>query len=207
MVTKHEGTGGCVTLASVKEQLLYEMGDPRRYITPDCIADFTTIRLEEEGENRIRVHGVRGGPPTDLLKVSIAYADGYKAVGTLVYAWPDAVEKAQMADRVLRERMDRLGLSFDEVLTEYVGWNATHGPLAGAPPPELPEVTVRWGVRSRDRASVERFTKEIAPLVLAGPPSVTGFAGGRPAVQEIMAYWPALIPKTEIQIDVEVVTA
>jgi hypothetical protein len=109
------------------------------------------------------------------------------------------VEKAQAADRVLRERLDRLGLKFDEVLTEYVGWNATHGPLAGPPPEGLAEVTVRWGVRGQDRAAVERFTKEIAPLVLAGPPSVTGFAGGRPAVQEIMAYWPALIPKSEIE--------
>jgi hypothetical protein len=208
VVTKHEGTGGCVTLGSVKEQLLYEMGDPKSYITPDVVADFTSIRLEEEGRDRVRVYGVRGGPRTDMLKVSIAYADGYKAVGTLVYAWPDAIEKAQAADRVLRERMDRLGLRFDEVLTEYVGWNAAHGPLAG-PPPDLPEVTVRWGVRGRERAAVERFTKEIAPLVLAGPPSVTGFAGGRPAVQEIMAYWPALIPKTEVEphLRVEVVEA
>jgi hypothetical protein len=209
VVTKHRGTGGRVSLATVKEQLVYEMGDPRGYITPDVVADFTTIRLENAGPDRVRVHGVRGGPRTDLLKVSIAYADGYKASGTLVYAWPDAIEKAQMADRVLRERMDRLGLRFDEVLTEYVGWNATHGPLAGPPPPDLPEVTVRWGVRGQDRAAVERFTKEIAPLVLAGPPSVTGFAGGRPAVQEIMAYWPALIPKSEVEphLKVEVVTA
>jgi hypothetical protein len=199
VVTKHEGSGGLVSVATVKEQLLYEMGDPASYITPDVVADFTSIRLEDAGENRVRVHGVRGAPATDMLKVSIAYTDGFKAVGTLVYAWPDAVEKAQAADRILRERMDRLGLAFDEVLTEYVGWNACHGPLAGPPPPDLPEVTVRWGVRGHDRAAVERFTKEIAPLVLAGPPSVTGFAGGRPAVQEIMAYWPALVPKNEIE--------
>ena len=121
------------------------MGDPKSYITPDGIADFTTIQLEEVGPDRVRVSGVRGGPPTDMLKVSIAYSAGYKAVGSLVYAWPDAVAKARAADRVLRERLDRLGLRFDEVLTEYVGWNATHGPLAGAPPPDLPEVTVRWG--------------------------------------------------------------
>lgn len=209
VVTKHDGTGGRVSLATVKEQLVYEMGDPRSYITPDVVADFTSIHVEDAGPDRVRVHGVRGGPRTDMLKVSIAYADGYKASGTLVYAWPDAVEKAQAADRVLRERLDRMGLKFDEVLTEYVGWNATHGPLAGPPPADLAEVTVRWGVRGQDRAAVERFTKEIAPLVLAGPPSVTGFAGGRPAVQEIMAYWPALIPKSEIEphLRVEVATA
>jgi hypothetical protein len=199
VVTKHDGTGGRVSLATVKEQLVYEMGDPHSYITPDVIADFTTIRLEQDGPNRVRVHGVKGKAATPFLKVSIAYADGYKASGTLVYSWPDAVEKAQMADRVLRERLDRMGLKFDEVLTEYVGWNATHGPLAGPPPADLAEVTVRWGVRGKDRAAVDRFTKEIAPLVLAGPPSVTGFAGGRPAVQEIMAYWPALVPREEIE--------
>jgi CBS domain-containing protein len=209
VVTKHDGTGGRIDPAVVKEQLLYEMGDPTEYITPDCIADFTSISLEDAGENRVRVKGVRGRAATDFLKVSVSYNDGYKAVGTLVYSWPDAVEKAQAADRILRERLDRLGLHFDEVLTEYVGWNATHGPLAGPPPADLPEVTVRWGVRSSDRKAVDRFSKEIAPLVLAGPPSVTGFAGGRPRVQEIVAYWPALIPKTEIDphLKVEVRTA
>jgi hypothetical protein len=209
IVTKHDGTGGRVAVPTVKEQLLYEMGDPRSYITPDVVADFTSIRLEDAGRDRVRVHGVRGGPATDMLKVSVSYSDGYKATGTLVYSWPEAVEKAQAADRVLRERLDRMGLRFDEVLTEYVGWNATHGPLAGPPPADLAEVTVRWSVRGPDFAAVDRFTKEIAPLVLAGPPSVTGFAGGRPKVQEIVAYWPALIPKTEIEpfLKVDVVTA
>lgn len=199
IVTKHEGTGGRITVATVKEQLLYEMGDPRDYITPDGVADFTTIHLEQVGLDRVRVSGVRGRPATDRLKVSIAYAAGYRAVGTLVYVWPDAIEKAQAADRILRERLDRLGLQFDEVLTEYVGWNAAHGPLAGEPPTDLPEVTVRWGVRSADFAAVDRFTKEIAPLVLAGPPSVTGFAGGRPRVQEVVAFWPALIDRRVIE--------
>ncbi len=204
VVTKHEGTGGRITAATVKEQLLYEMGDPKVYITPDGVADFTTIQLREEGENRVRVSGLRGGAATGMLKVSIAYSAGYKATGTLVYSWPDAAEKAQAADRILRERMDRLGLHFDEILTEFVGWNATHGPLAGEVPPDLPEITIRWGVRSSDRAEVDRFTKELAPLVLAGPPSVTGFAGGRPRAQEVGPHWPALIPKSEIEPDLRV---
>ncbi|HKJ92929.1 MAG TPA: acyclic terpene utilization AtuA family protein [Longimicrobiales bacterium] len=208
VVTKHQGTGGRITPAVVKEQLLYEMGDPHEYITPDAVADFTTIRLDDDGENRVRVSGVRGGPPTDKLKVSIAYHDGYKAAGTLVYVWPDAVRKAQAADRVLRERLHRLGLEFDEIRTEFVGWNAAHGALAG-PAPDLPEVQLRVAVRARDRAPVERFTREIAPLILSGPPSVTGFAGGRPRVQEIMAFWPALIDRHEIEdhLHVEVVQA
>jgi hypothetical protein len=206
-VTKHPGTGGVVSVPSVTEQLLYEMGDPRGYITPDCVADFTSIRLAADGADRVRVSGVTGKPATDFLKVSIAYRHGFKAVGTLVYAWPDAYAKAREADRVLRARLERLGLRFDEVLTEFVGVNATHGPLAGAPSPDIAEVQLRVGVRSGDKAAVERFTRELAPLILNGPPSVTGFAGGRPKVEEIVAYWPALVPKREIHPQVRIVAA
>lgn len=203
-VTKHKGTGGVVNLASVKEQLVYEMGDPVNYITPDGVADFTSIRLRQAGRDRVEVSGIRGRPRTGMLKVSIAYFYGYKAVGTLVYAWPDPWEKARRADRILRGRLAALGLEFEEILTEYVGVDATHGRLAGPPSPDLAEVQLRVGVRARDRAPVERFTREIAPLVLTGPPSVTGFAGGRPAVEEIVAYWPALIDRTEIEPHVQV---
>ena len=204
VLTKHDGTGGRISPAIVKEQILYEMGDPAAYITPDGIADFTTIRLEADGPDRVRVHDVKGGPRTDRLKVSISYRAGFKAVGTLVYAWPDAVAKAQKADAVLRERLDRLGLAFEEIRTEYVGWNATHGPLAGPPPEDLPEVELRVAVKGPDKAPVERFTREIAPLILSGPPSVTGFAGGRPRVQEIVAFWPALIDRSAIEPGIEV---
>ena len=207
VVTKHENTGGLVSIPTIKEQLVYEMGDPHEYITPDCVADFTSIRLEDAGRNRVRVHGIEGRPATEFLKVSISYSAGYKAVGTLVYSWPDAYAKAQAADKILRARLERLGLKFEQILTEFVGANATHGRLAGEPSSELPEVQLRVGVRGADRASVERFTKEIAPLILTGPPGVTGFAGGRPKVEEIVAYWPALIPKTEIETHVEVTEA
>ncbi len=205
VVTKHERTGGWVIIPSVKEQLVYEMGDPHEYITPDCVADFTTVQLEYEGRDRVRVFGIEGRAATDTFKVSISYSAGYKAVGTLVYSWPDAYDKALVADRILRARLDRLGLKFDQILTEFVGANATHGPLAGVPRNDLPEVQLRVGVRGEDRAAVETFTKEIAPLVLTGPPGVTGFAGGRPKVEEIVAYWPALIPKQEITAAVEVI--
>jgi len=204
-ITKHDGTGGRVNVQSVKEQLLYEMGDPHEYITPDCVADFTTIHLEDNGPDRVRVFGIKGRPATDSLKVSISYSSGFKAVGTLVYAWPDAYAKAKAADKILRARLDRLGLHFDQILTEFVGANATHGPLAGEPPADLAEVQLRVGVRGNDRAAIERFTKEIAPLILTGPPAVTGFAGGRPKVEEIVAYWPALIPKAEIESHVETI--
>jgi hypothetical protein len=205
VVTKHPGTGGRVSVPSVTEQLVYEMGDPHAYITPDVVADFTSIHVAPDGENRVRVHGISGGPATPYLKVSIAYRAGYKAVGSLVYSWPDALEKAQLADRIMRERLDRLGLTFDQVLSEFVGANATHGHLAGDGH-DAPEVQYRIGVRGDDRASVERFTREIAPLVLNGPPSVTGFAGGRPKVEEVIAYWPALIDKRVVTTTVEVMS-
>lgn len=204
VVTKHPGTGGRVSIPTVTEQLVYEMGDPHSYITPDVVADFATIELADDGSDRVLVSGIKGRPPTDKLKVSIAYRAGFKAIGTLVYAWPDALDKAQLADRILRERLERLGLHFDKVLTEFVGANATHGPLAGDHH-DAPEVQLRFGVRGNDRGAVERFTREIAPLVLNGPPSVTGFAGGRPKVEEIVAYWPALIDKSVVKTKVDII--
>jgi hypothetical protein len=204
-ITKHPRTGGRISVPGVTEQLVYEMGDPRRYITPDCVADFTTIHLAKAGKDRVRVSGVRGGPRPAQLKVSIAYQYGYKAVGTLVYGWPNAVAKARDADKVLRRRLADLGLGFEAILTELVGFDATHGPLArrAARDFDPPEVQLRIGVRARDLAPVERFTRELAPLILNGPPSVTGFAGGRPKPEEIVAYWPALIDREEVQPCVE----
>jgi hypothetical protein len=206
IVTKHAALGGRVTWATVTEQLVYEMGDPEEYITPDVVADFSTIKLRDLGEDRVRVSGVRGRQRTDKLKVSIAYHDGYKATGSLTYAWPDAFEKAERADEILRGRLAYLGLEFDEIRTEYVGAGACHGPLAGPPLEELPEVTLRVGVRGSDRAAVAAFTREMAPLILAGPPSVTGFAGGRPRVQDVVAYWPALVDRGVVESRVRVET-
>ncbi|MEK7856679.1 MAG: acyclic terpene utilization AtuA family protein, partial [Acidobacteriota bacterium] len=228
VVTKHEGNGGRVNIQSVKEQLLYDMGDPHEYITTDVVADFASINLEPAGDNRVKVFGITGHPKTDFYKVSIAYLGGYKSVGTLVYSWPDALEKAKTADKILRQRLENLGLTFDLILTEFVGVNATHGHLALPkdedsevnadassssliPHPsslkDIPEVQLRVAVRGQSKADIERFTKEIAPLILTGPPSVTGFAGGRPKVEEIMAYFPALIPKSLIQTKIEIVEA
>jgi hypothetical protein len=197
-VTKHPGTGGRVDRRSVTEQIVYEIGDPTRVVTPDVVADFTAIRLIDEGNDRVRLEGIRGEPATDSYKVSIAYSAGWTAAGTLLYTWPDAVEKAQAAGAQLRRRFERLGYRFDAVHTELVGWNAGHGPMTGPPPADAPEVQLRVAVRSEDRGSVERFSREMAPLVLTGPPSVTGYAGGRAKVQEVVAYWPALVAKRAV---------
>ena len=198
-VTKHPGTGGRVTVAGVTEQLVYEIGDPTKYITPDVIADFTTIQLQQAGPDRVAFSGIRGKAATDHYKVSISYSAGYKAVGTMTYGWPDPVKKARAADQILRTRLDRLGLRFDAIHTEFVGANACHGSaLSGEPSPDLAEVTLRVGVRHSEAAAVERFARELAPLALNGPPVVTYPSGGKPKVEEVIAYWPALVPKSEI---------
>jgi hypothetical protein len=194
VVTKHESLGGLVDERTIKEQLVYELGDPKEYITPDVTVDFTSILLEKEGENRVAVKNIKGIKATDLYKVSISYYDGYTCTGGLTYVWPDALKKAKKADEILRKRLDRLGLKFDEIHTEYIGYNAGHGAIS----PDLNEpneVIMSIGARGKIRASLERFSREIIPLVLTGPPSVTGFGGGRPRVREIFAYWPALLPK------------
>ena len=207
VVTKHPDLDGRVTWATVTEQLVYEMGNPKEYITPDVIADFSTIVLQDLGNDRVLLSGACGREQTESLKVSIAYHDGYKAIGSLTYAWPDAYEKAQRADEILRGRLDYLGLEFEEIRTEYVGAGACHGPLLAGPPlADLPEVTMRVGVRAHDRHAVTRFTRELAPLILAGPPTVTGFADGRPRVREVVAYWPALIDRHVVEDGVTVET-
>ncbi len=197
VITKHENTGGLVSLATVKEQLLYEIGDPREYITPDCIADFTSIRLRPDGSNRVLVSDIKGRPATPFYKVSASYHDGYAAFGTLTYAWPDALEKARAADAILRTRLADLGCVFDEIRSEFLGLDSCFGPLATIPD-EINEVVLRTGVRGKDKGHVARFGQELAPLILTGPPSVTGFAGGRPKPSDVIAYWPALIPKTAV---------
>jgi len=204
IVTKHEGTGGRVNSDVVKEQLLYELGDPRNYIGPDCVADFTSIQLADAGRDRVSVSGIQGAPRPPMLKVSISYEWGFKAIGTLVYSWPDALDKAQAADRIVRERLAALGLSFDEIYTELLGVNACHGPAAH-PPSDPPEVQLRIGVRGKDRKAVDRFTRELVPLVLNGPPTATGFGDGRPPVREVVAYWPALLSRDEVTTHVEVI--
>jgi len=192
-ITKHEGTGGLVRSDVIKEQLLYEIGNPSEYITPDCIADFTTIHLEDVAPNRVRVFGIKGKPATPFYKVSISYSDGWTAFGSLTYSAPDALKKAKRADEILRARLNNLGLTFEEIRTEFIGANACHQHLENVA--HVNEVQMRVGVRDRDKKKVERFGYEIAPLILTGPPSVTGFAGGRPKPSEVVAYFPALMRK------------
>jgi len=189
VVTKHEGTGGAVTVRTVKEQLVYEMGDPRSYITPDVVADFASAKLEQAGRDRVRVWGVRGRPAPSSLKVSAAYADGWKANGTLIISGPEPLAKSKAFAKLFWER---LGIEFEETLTEHVGASACWGPLAPANEPN--EVLLRLSVRDAERAKIEAFSKMVPAVILSGPPGVA-VTGGRPQAQEVVAYWPALVPR------------
>ncbi len=188
VVTKHPNTGGLVTVATIREQLVYEMGDPSAYLTPDVVVDFGSIQLEDAGSDRVRVSGVRGAAPTNLLKVSMSYNDGYKASGGVIVCGPDARSKADKFGEILWGRLPE----FEHNLTEAVGANATWGPLS--PKQDSAEVMARFGVRDHDRTKVREFAKMVPALVLSGPPGV-GVIGGRPAVQDVVAYWPCLIPR------------
>lgn len=199
-VTKHEDTGGLVSEQTVKEQLLYEIGDPKEYITPDVIADFTSVNLEPAGENRVHVYGIEGRPETDTYKISASYNDGYKLSSTLVYSWPGALKKARKAGEILKGRAQALGLNFDDFRVEYVGVNGCNeqpvtDELLEA---EHEEVQMRVSLSGKSREDLNRFGKEVAPLILTGPSGVTGFAGGRPKASEIVAYWPALLDKEAV---------
>jgi hypothetical protein len=209
IVTKHEGTGGAVTLDTVAHQLAYEMGDPAAYLTPDVIADFTSFNLSQDGTDRVRISGVKGCPATPYYKVSMSYADGWKSVGELTISGPEALEKAQLCAQIVWDRLASDGCEFapSERLEEYVGAGVCHRGIAGAETTTPPEVVLRMGVKGPDRAKVTRFGPELVPLVTSGPPGVTGFAGGRPKATEIIGFWPALVSKDKIQTSVSVLTA
>jgi hypothetical protein len=207
-VTKHPGTGGMVTVDTVGEQLMYEMGDPTGYLTPDVTADFTSIQLAQEGPDRVRVSGIRGRAKTPFLKISASYLAGWKATGQLTVSGPRAVEKARLCADVVWERLERAGVTFPESEreVELVGVSACLPGVLPAPA-DPPEVVLRLGVRDADRRKVERFGMELAPLVTSGPPGVTGFAGGRPKPQEVVAYWPALLARETVEEHVRVSVA
>jgi hypothetical protein len=189
-----------VNRETLSEQLLYEVGDPSRYLTPDVVADFTSIAIEDTGKKSMRVRGARGLPATDSYKVSIAYRNGYTSSGTLVIAGSDAAAKAQLCGEALLRRLD---YAFEKCNIELLGAGAcAPGIVTGSPP----EIVLRVSVQDPNREMVERFTKEFAPLVTSGPPGVTGYTTGRPPVREVFAYWPALIDKRAVNPTVEILT-
>jgi hypothetical protein len=194
---KPDGSGGAVNRETVAEQLLYEVGDPAAYLTPDVVADFTSVTFRDADRDRVQVTPAKGRPATDTYKVSISYRDGWQAAGTLVILGPHARRKAEAAGAMLIERLRRVGVEPERHLIEMLGTGAcVPGVLRDAPEPV--EVVLRVAVQDSRRAVVERFTKEFAPLVTSGPPGITGYTTGRPPVREVFAYWPALIDKRAV---------
>ena len=203
-ITKHENTGGLVNRETVGEQVLYEMGDPNHYISPDVCVDFTSFKLNDLGDNKVAITNVVGLTPTDTYKVSISYFAGYKATGQLTVSGPNAYEKAQLTAEIIWKRLKNSGISFEDTSTEYLGISSCHGEINSIPT-QINEVVLRLGVKDANKNNVNRFGKELAPIITSGPPGITGFSGGRPKAQEIVAYWPALIPKELVHTKVDVI--
>ena len=200
VVTKPAGTGGAVTLRTVKEQLLYEIGDPGCYLSPDVSVSFLTLNVEAIAENRVRVSGATGRVPPPTYKVSATYRDGYKAHGMLTVFGHDAVKKARHAGEGLIRRLQDDGCVYREHLIECLGTGASvRGIASRVSDTHLIETVLRVSVAADAKEPVERFTREIAPLVTCGPQGVTGYASGRPKVMPIFGYWPCLIDRCLVQ--------
>jgi hypothetical protein len=205
-ITKPPDTGGAVNCETISEQLLYEVGDPAAYLTPDVTADFASVILKQQGRDLVRLEGARGKPATDTYKVSIAYRDGFTSSGTLTILGPDAPAKARICGEIILQRLRRAGIELAHSKVECLGTGAcVPGVLTVAEEP--PEVVLRVSAQDPRRSAVERFTKEFAPLVTSGLPGVTGYTTGRPPVREVFAYWPALVAKSAVQAEVRVDSA
>jgi hypothetical protein len=197
-ISKPPQTGGAVNVETVAEQLLYEVGDPAAYLTPDVTADFTSVTLTQNAPDEVLIENAHGKPATDSYKVSIAYRDGFMANGSLVIFGPHAPAKARACGAMVLQRLRRAGVELEHTNVECLGaGDCVPGVVTAESEP--PEVVLRISARDSRRAAVERFTKEFAPLVTSGPPGVTGYATGRPGVREVFAYWPALVAKSAVE--------
>ena len=194
-ITKPEGTGGLVSVGTVTEQLLYEIDDPARYRTPDVDVDFTTVSITGQGGNRVAVTGATGHPRSDRLKLVAVYRDGWTASGMLAVVGRDAEAKARRAGAIVLDRVRRAGVTLADSLVECLGaGDVAPGVIRPAAPPF--EVVLRVTVRDPDRAAVDRFCRELAPLITSGPPGLAGYAAGRPSPRPAFGYWPALVPRS-----------
>ena len=206
VITKPAGTGGLVTLCTVKEQLVYEIGDPKNFLTPDVTVDFTTLEVAQVGADRVRVSRATGREPGPSYKVSAAIVDGYMAAGELTVFGAQAVEKARRAGESVLERLRRAGYEFESSLVECLRTGeSVPGMEEVELSPDVQEVGLRVIVRDHDPDKLRRFSRELASLVTAGPPGTTGFAGGRPKVRDVLGYWPSLVPKDWVATSVEMI--
>jgi hypothetical protein len=204
-ITKPPHSGGRVSRDTVIEQLLYEIGDPAHYLTPDVDVDFTTLDVTQTGEDRVSITGATGRTAPELYKVSLAYRAGFTASGQLLVCGRDSVAKARACGQMILDRVRQAGFELDDSLVECLG--AGESAPGFRPTGDVREVMLRLSVRDRRREAVERFTKEFAPLITSGPPGLAGYATGRGSVRPVFAYWPTLVPKSLVPARVEVRTA
>ncbi len=208
VVTKPRRSGGMVNERTVKEQLLYEIGDPDNYLSPDVTVSFLSLEVCEEKKNRVRVSGAHGRSPTSSYKVSASYRDGFWAQGMLTVFGRDAVAKARRSGNVILKRVREAGYRLQRSSIECVGADACMpGLLDKSIEAELLETVLRVTVADARREAVERFTKEMSPLITGGPQGVTGYAAGRPRVHDVFGYWPCLIDKKEVNPQVVILTS
>lgn len=198
VVTKPPGTGGRVDRRTVIEQLVYELGDPARYLSPDATVSFLGLELDELGPDRVRVRGARGGPPPPSYKVSATYRDGYRAQGLLTIFGRDADAKARRCGSIVLDRVRAAGFDLREATVECLGAGDAAPGTAAVDRRRLMEVVLRVAVAAPSREAVERFSRELMPLVTAGPPGTTGYAEGRPKVHPVFRYWPCLIDRDRV---------
>jgi hypothetical protein len=195
VITKPPGTGGRVDQHAVKEQLLYEIGDPARYLSPDATVSFLTLGLSDDGPDRVRITSATGSAPPDSYKVSATYPAGWRAAATLTIIGRNAVAKAQRCGQVVRDRLRRqFSREPQEFIAECLGsGDAARGVLGQRD--DLTEVVLRLGARDNDKSMIEYLARQIAPLVTSGPQGTTGYFDSRPEVREVFAYWPTLIER------------
>jgi len=199
VISKAPGTGGRVNFDTLREQLLYEVHDPRHYMTPDVDVDMTTLRMEEIGLDEVRVIGATGRPAPEMLKIVAGYEDGVMGQAMLGYAWPDALAKAQLAAEIIQQQMIEVGLKTEEIVIEYIGYDSIHGPLADPThAKDLNEVYLRIAVRCADKKEAAKLGRLFPPLALSGPPFIGG-AGGMIEPRGLLGIWPTLAPRTIIE--------
>jgi len=201
VLTKTPDSGGLIDRETVIEQLLFEIEDPRRFLTPDVTVDWTTLSVKETAADTVEIVGATGGPPPPSLKTSITYRDGWLTTLMWVYARPDAVAKAEKARELIAAKIARLGLTLEDTRADIFGCGAIHGGRrpAGAPPPEPDEVILRFAARGSDERSLRRLALEVAPMHF-GPAGLAGYiGGGRGHVSDILSHWPALVARDEVE--------
>lgn len=196
VVTKPDNTGGMVTTETVTEQLVYEIKDPNAYPLPDVSVDFTSLSLEQVGEDRVVVTDCSGTEPPESLKVTALYDDGYKATLLFLYSWPDALEKARTAADVVQQRLDDVGADVD-IEADFVGYDGVHPGMA--PEPDEPnEIVLRLSVKADDAGPIYEFGEQALTIATGGPPTFTQVESGRPKPKDVLALWPCTVPREHV---------